>query len=120
MGAWRHSGFSAHSAVRVRATDLPGRRKLAQYMLRAPFALEKMAYDADSGTVIYRSRMHKTLKRNFQVMSGADWLALLCRHIPDRFEHLVRYVGWYSNRARGEPNGSGARPRGEPRVGRWN
>jgi len=34
----------------------------------------------------------------------------LCRHIPDRYdrrkslwdEHLVRYVGWYSNRARGE------------------
>ena len=25
----------------------------------------------------------------------------LCRHIPDRYEHLVRYVGWYSNRARG-------------------
>ena len=24
------------------------------------------------------------------------------RHIPDRCEHLVRYVGWYSNRARGE------------------
>ena len=26
----------------------------------------------------------------------------LCRHIPDRFEHLVRYVGWYSTRCRGE------------------
>jgi len=43
-------------------------------------------------------------------MPGAQWLALLCRHIPDRYdrrkslwdEHLVRYVGWYSNRARGE------------------
>ena len=27
---------------------------------------------------------------------------MLCKHIPDRYEHLVRYVGWYSNRARGE------------------
>jgi hypothetical protein len=27
---------------------------------------------------------------------------LLCKHIPDRYEHLVRYAGWYSNRARGE------------------
>jgi len=26
-------------------------------------------------TLIYRSRMHKTLKRNFQVMHGADWMA---------------------------------------------
>jgi hypothetical protein len=35
-------------------------------------------------------------------MAGADWLAQLCRHIPDRFEHLVRYAGWYSNRSRGK------------------
>ncbi len=52
--------------------------------------------------MIYRSKMHKGLKRNFQVMPGAEWLELLCKHLPDRHEHLVRSVGWYSNRARGE------------------
>lgn len=102
LRAWRHTGFSVHNGVRVRAGDTEGRRKLAQYMLRAPFSLEKMAYHAASGTVIYRSRMHKGLKRDFQVMPGAQWLNLLCRHIPDRFEHLVRYAGWYSNRSRGK------------------
>ncbi len=34
------------------------------------------------------------------LMPGAQWLELLLRHVPDRYEHLVRYVGWYSNRAR--------------------
>ena len=102
MLAWRHTGFSIHNAVRLRAGDAAGRRRLAQYMLRAPFSLEKMSYDPVSGTVIYRSRMHKTLKRNYQIMPGADWLAQLCAHIPDRFEHLVRYAGWYSNRSRGK------------------
>ena len=71
-------------------------------MLRAPMSLEKMTYNSVTGTVIYRSKMHAGLKRNFQVMPGAAWLELLCKHIPDRYEHLVRYVGWYSNRARGE------------------
>ena len=102
MLAWRHGGFSAHNEVSVAAEDAEGRKKLAGYMLRAPMSIEKMAYDAASGTVIYRSKMHAGLKCNFQVMSGAAWLELLCRHIPDRYEHLVRYVGWYSNRARGE------------------
>jgi hypothetical protein len=46
--------------------------------------------------------MHLGLKRNFQVMPGAQWLELLCRHNPHRYEHLIRYVGWYSNRSRGE------------------
>lgn len=43
-----------------------------------------------------------SLKRNFQVIPGAEWLELPCKHIPDRYEHLMRYAGWYSNRARGE------------------
>jgi hypothetical protein len=70
-------------------------------MLRAPFSSEKMTHLPETGMVVYRSRMHKSLKRNFQLMPRAQWLALLCRHIPDRFEHLVRYVGWYSTRCRG-------------------
>src|SRR3990172_12310582 len=44
---------------------------------------------------------HLGLKRNFQVMPGAEWLELLCKHIPDRYEQLVRYCGWYSSRSRG-------------------
>jgi hypothetical protein len=61
-----------------------------------------MIYLPDTGTVMYRSHMHKGLKRNFQLLPGAQWLEMRCRHIPDRFEHLVRYVGWYSTRCRGE------------------
>ncbi len=37
-----------------------------------------MTYDAQTGTVIYRSKMHLGLKRNFQVMPGAQRLELLC------------------------------------------
>ena len=102
MLAWRHSGFSVHNGVHVPAGDIEGRKKLAQYMLRAPLSLEKMTYLPDTGMVLYRSHMHQGLKRNFQLMPGAQWLELLCRHIPNRFEHLVRYIGWYSTRVRGE------------------
>jgi len=108
IGAWRHTGFSVHNGVRVR--DARERKNLAQYMLRAPFSLEKMRYDARTGTVIYRSHMHKTLKRNFQVIPGVQWLELLCSHIPDRFERLVRYAGWYSTRCRGKRARSGPAP----------
>jgi hypothetical protein len=54
--------------------------------------------------------MHKALQRKFRIMHGADWLAQLCRHIPDRFEHLVRYAGWYSNRSRGKRRRMSAEP----------
>ncbi|MFY9315014.1 MAG: transposase, partial [Burkholderiales bacterium] len=73
MLGWRYSGFSVHNQVRIAAEDAEGRKKLAACMLRAPLCLAKMSYDAASGTVIYRSKMHLGLKRNFRVMPGAQW-----------------------------------------------
>jgi hypothetical protein len=70
-------------------------------MIRAPFALEKTEYKPDSGMIVYRSKLHRSLKRNYQIMPGAQWLALLLQHVPDQGEHLVRYYGHYSNRRRG-------------------
>ena len=89
------------ASVRIGADDAEGRRQLARDMIRCPFSLEKMSYRAESGVVIYRSKLHARFKRNFQLMPGAEWLKLLIRHIPDKGEHLARYCGWYSNRCRG-------------------
>lgn len=99
--SWAHSGFSVHHDVKVKAKDIEGRQQLARYMVRAPFSLEKTEYKADSGMVVYRSKMHQSLKRNYQIIPGVQWLALLLQHVPDKGEHLVRYYGWYSNRRRG-------------------
>jgi len=62
-------------------------------MLRAPLSLAKMSYRATTATVVYRPKMHLGLKRNFQVMPGAEWLELLGKHIPDRHEYLWQYEG---------------------------
>jgi len=98
----RHSGFSLHNAVRIGAADSEGRRGVAEYILRSPFALEKLRYQASTGTIIYQPKMHPVLKRNFEIFSACDWLAALTAHIPNAGEHLVRYYGWYSNVSRGK------------------
>ena len=85
----------------ARTNDAEGRQRLSRYMIRCPFSLEKMRYARDSGMVIYRSKLHATLKRNYQLMPAIKWLQLLMNHIPDSYEHLVRYYGDYSNRSRG-------------------
>ena len=51
-----------HNQVRIGAEDAEGRKKLAGYMLRAPMSLAKMRYDAQTGTVLYRSKMHLGLR----------------------------------------------------------
>ena len=72
-----------------------------------------MTYDAQSGTVIYRSKLHATLKRKFQLLPGAKWLKVLLQHVPARYEHLVRYYGNYSNRSLGQ-RGKQLQPPGSP------
>ncbi len=99
---WRHSGFSIHYQVGIGSQDQPGREKLAQYILRAPLSQQKMRYHAKSHTVIYRSKMHPVLKRNFEVFPVLDWIAAVTAHIPNKGEHLLRYYGWVSNVNRGK------------------
>lgn len=65
---WRHSGFSVHNGVRVRRSDEEGRERIAQYIVRNTFSVEKMTYVKETGQVIYQSKMtHGKNKKNFEV-----------------------------------------------------
>jgi len=81
---WRQSGFSLHDVVRIGAVDADGRQAVAEYILRSPFSLEKMQYHVKIGTIIYHSKVHPVLKRNFEVFSPTDCLAGLTAHIRTR------------------------------------
>ena len=80
MLGWRYSGFSVHNQVRIGAEDAEGRKKLAGYMLRAPMSLAKMTYEAATGTVIYRSKMHLGLRGKGGVPSPPRELSGDARH----------------------------------------
>ena len=101
---WRHtSGFSVDNSVRISRDDQQGLTALAQYIIRSPFSLSKLTYNEDSGMVVYKSKMtHGHDKKNFAVMSAADFIAAITQHIPDKNFQMARYYGWYSNRMRGD------------------
>lgn len=102
LQTWRHSGFSLDAGeAPIAADDAVGRRRLAEYLLRAPFSLEKITYNSATGSVLYRSDRHWRTKRNFEVFSAASFIAALLAQIPPKGVPLVRYYGWYSNRSRG-------------------
>ncbi|WP_232367154.1 transposase [Desulfocicer vacuolatum] len=76
---------------------------LARYIIRACFSQERMVYipakKSEDGVakVIYTSKDKKTRK----IFNALDWLARLLTHIPSRYEHTVRYYGFFSNKSRG-------------------
>ena len=102
MRQWHHSGFGIHAGHRVQRDDHDALEKLAQYILRNPFSLEKMTYYPETGQVIYRSKRNHKTKRLWETFDGPAFIAAITRHIPLPGQHLVRYYGAYSNRARGE------------------
>ena len=53
------------------------------HVIRNPFSEQKMVYNAENGTVIYRSRMHAKTKRNFEIFSAEKFIAAITQHIPD-------------------------------------
>lgn len=121
MRTWRHSGFSVHRDVHLAAGDKRGIEDLAQYISQAPFSLARILKVTPEGSVPYKSehagvkkfphwRVATTLPgiaRNFEVFTALDFPAQSTLHIPNRGQHLIRYYGWYSNRARGERKKSG-------------
>jgi hypothetical protein len=115
MRSWPHSGFSVDQSVFLPAGDRAGIERLVGYMTRCPFSLSRLVKVTETGQVIYkaekqacrafpdpqRDELARGPKRNFQVLDSLDFLAEFTQHIPPKGSHLIRYYGWYSNKARG-------------------
>ncbi len=102
----RHAGFHVHIGARIRPEDETALGNLAKYIVRASFSQKRMlcipAEKAPGGTakVVYTSKDGKTE----QTFDAIDRLARLVVHIPNKYEQLVRYVGFYSNKSRDTRN----------------
>ncbi|MHC4886292.1 MAG: transposase [Planctomycetota bacterium] len=45
--------------------------------------------------------LRRGTRRNFQILPVLDFIAEFTQHRPIKGSHLIRYSGWYSNKARG-------------------
>jgi len=102
LRGWVHSGFNVHRSRRVLPDEREDLERLAQYIIRNPFAVEKMQVNQAGDSIIYRSAMNPKIQRNFEVFTPCDFIAAITQHIPDKSFQLVRYYGWYSNKMRGQ------------------
>ncbi len=102
--SWKHSGFHIHDGGEkpVAAHDSAGRKRLAEYLLRHPFSLQKITWNETTKTVIYRSKRHHNTKRNFEIFKAPDFIAAALLHLPPKGQQTVRYYGTYSNKTRGQ------------------
>ena len=57
-------------------------------------------------------------KRNFQILDPLDFIAEFTQHVPPKGSHLIRYYGYYSNKARGMRRKAAAAILPSPALGR--
>ncbi|NLX99208.1 MAG: hypothetical protein GXY83_23980 [Rhodopirellula sp.] len=106
-------------AIELFAGEQRGRstllRKNENVPFDLPFSLSRLVEVTSSGQVVYKAEkdacrpfpnpedagLARGPKRNFQILSPLDFLAEFTQHIPAKGSHLIRYYGWYSNKARG-------------------
>jgi hypothetical protein len=99
---WLHSGFSVHDGVWLDQDDGAAHERLARYCARCPVSLERLEYDAESGTVTYTSDKADGPTAGQHTFEATAFIARLVAHIPDKGQVLQRYYGYYANRTRGE------------------
>jgi len=103
MGKWRHSGFSVHCGPRILLRQKAAMENLGRYIIRASFSQERLDYDAQTATVVYKGKDGRRQKS----FDALEWLAARCSHVPNKGEHMVRYYGYYSNVSRGKRQKTG-------------
>ena len=104
LRGWVHLDFNVHRGRRVLSREREDMERLAQYIIRNPFSVEKMWATEPgpaSASILFRSGMNKKIGRNFEVFIPWDFIAAISQHIADKRFELVRYYGWYSNKMRG-------------------
>lgn len=95
LASWEHSGFSVH------ATDpfLPNKgdtlRNRLSYAFRPPACLSRMEYDETVKSVTYETKKGLTL-----IFTAMEFLAKLTLHIPDHYQNVRIYIGYYSSKIR--------------------
>jgi hypothetical protein len=92
LRSWKNSGFSINSDRRLSQEDRKGIESVLQYMERPPVSLERLTYQ-DDGRVLYRGKFNPNLRRDYQLLSGVEFLAMLVPHITLRFEVTIRSYG---------------------------
>jgi hypothetical protein len=92
-------GWSLEAGVRIRAGDRAGLQKLCRYVLRPPFAGERIERLSD-GRVLYRFRRARPDGSTHVVLEPVEFLEKLAALVPPPGSHLVRYHGILAPHAR--------------------
>jgi hypothetical protein len=87
-------GFSLHAGVRIHENDREGLERLCRYILRPPFALQRLSQGQD-GRLVYRMKRPRGGSL-FLVLTPDELIARIATLVPPPRVHGVRYHGVFA------------------------
>ena len=96
--SWRHSGFSVHAGERLFPEE-PRLERAARYLARPPLAAARVKI-VHSELIRIETPPHPRTGKTEALFDPVDFVHAVVSQVPDRGQHLVRYYGVYSCRAR--------------------
>ena len=75
LRGWKHSGFNIHCSQCVPPPGREDMERLAQYIIRNPFSVDKMQPNSSGHSIIYRSGLNPKIQRDFKVFGPCDFIA---------------------------------------------
>ena len=99
LRSWGHSGFRGFAERRIAQGERQELESLLQYMERAPVSPQRLTC-LDNGEVLYRGNFHPGFGRDYQLVCGLEFLAMLVPHIALRYECRIHCYGAISTTIR--------------------
>ncbi|MFQ5655290.1 MAG: transposase, partial [Planctomycetota bacterium] len=100
LRSWRHSGFSVHSERLIAQGARAELESLLEYMQRPPVSLKRLSILEDGRVLYLGTRYHPGLKRDHELVSGLEFVAMLVPHVSLRYQVTIRYYGAISTTIR--------------------
>jgi len=96
------AGFSLHAAQSVPAHDRQALERLLRYILRPPFAQNRLSLSPD-GQVVYQLRRPWVGGAQELILDPLDFLRRLTALLPRPYAHATRYHGCFAGRSAARP-----------------
>lgn len=93
MLSWPHSGFHVYASEAFR--DPARIRRTLSYAFRPAVSFKQLSYNSKTHQVTCRTKKGMTLS-----FKPKDFIATLTQHIPDRYQNMRRYAGYYAANVR--------------------
>jgi hypothetical protein len=101
MKSWKHSGFSVWFGEDILPEAKEQRLFTGRYLVKCPLSLDRLSVTNDESVMYVGKERDDGSDPDSKMFSPLEFLAELSQHIPNTYEQLIRYYGYYSARSRG-------------------